>query len=270
MGHVMNARGPIYFMAVEKCAGNSIVAILRSGIEAHELCPPPLDGTWAWQPDEVRGYRLYVGHFTTDFMKGMGPGGIKLTMLRHPLSRAVSLYDFWRSYTWDFIRTSLPPVNGPAVAKSLTLSEFLSTSIISLDSIYNTAASQLLGRRFKALMRDEDVAIAEAIAALRDFDWVGITELFEPSVAMLCELLDLPVPTSLPRDNSTYDAADDPTREPVEKSVPSEADRRRILENNRVDLAIYEEGRKIMEERMRARAASGQSFGRLAVGESAP
>ena len=259
----MNARGPIYFMAVEKCAGNSIVAILRSGIEAHEMCPPPLDGTWAWQPDDVRGYRLYCGHFTTDFIKGMGPGGVTLTMLRHPLGRAVSLYDFWRSYRWDFIRTSLPPINGPAVAKSLTLSEFVDTSTISLDSIYNTAASQLLGRRFRELMKDEDAAIAEAIKALREFDWVGITELFEPSVAMLCELLDLPVPTSIPRDNSTYDTSDDPTREPVEKTVPSDDDRRRILENNRVDLAIYQEARRILEERMRRRTTSRPTTSRL-------
>jgi hypothetical protein len=243
-------------MAVEKCAGNSIVAILRSGIDANEMCPPPLDGTWAWQADEVRGYRLYCGHFTTDFINGMGPGGLKLTMLRHPLSRAVSLYDFWRSYRWDFIRTSLPPVNGPAVAKSLTLSEFLNTSTISLSSIYNTAASQLLGHRFKELRLDEDAAIAEAIAVLRGFDWVGITELFEPSIASLCELLDLAVPTSLPKDNSTYDTSDDPTREPVEPTVATDDERRRILENNRIDMAIYQEARKILEERLQTRAAS--------------
>jgi hypothetical protein len=100
-----------------------------------------------------------MGHFDIDFAQSIQQDGVYLTMLRDPIMRLISLYDFWRSYTWDFIRTNLPPLptNGPAVAKSCTFLEFLGTNNeFSKTHISNPAARQLLGHRFKELERRED------------------------------------------------------------------------------------------------------------------
>lgn len=240
-------------MHIPKCAGKSVFSIVSRKFDRTEICPQPPYGTWKWTPGEVRGYSLYSGHFSTDFVEEMGTGGSKLVIMRHPLSRIVSLYDFWRSYRWDYIRSSLPPppLNGPALAKSGSLTNFLSTtSDFGVSRIYNTAARQVLGRRFAQLWPDEDAIISESIGALRGFAWVGISELFQPSIALLCALLQLAAPPSQPVEGVTYDVSTDPNREPVAKSEPTESDIERILEGNRVDLALYAEGRKILEERI--------------------
>lgn len=244
---------PIFFMHIPKCAGKSVFSILSRKFDRTQICPQPPYGTWQWTAGEVRGYSLYSGHFSTDFVEEMATGGAKLVIMRHPLSRIVSLYDFWRSYRWDYINSSLPapPFNGPALAKSGSLMNFLeTTSEFGVSRIYNTAARQVLGRRFAQLWPNQDAIISESIAALRGFAWVGISELFGPSAALLCELLQQPVLTPEPLEGATRDVSTDPNREIVSRSKPTALEVERILEGNRVDLALYAEGRKILEERI--------------------
>jgi len=244
---------PIFFMHVPKCAGKSVFSILSRKFDRAQICPQPPYGTWQWKASEVRGYSLYSGHFSTDFVEEMATGGSKLVIMRHPLSRVVSLYDFWRSYRWDYIRSSLPPppFNGPALAKSGSLMSFLeTTSEFGVSRIYNTVARQVLGRRFAQLWPNEDAIISESISALRGFAWVGISELFSPSAALLCAMLQLPVASPEPLEGVTHDVSTDPHREMVSKSKATAVEAERILEGNRVDLALYEEGRKILQERI--------------------
>jgi Sulfotransferase family len=235
-------RLPIFFMHVPKCAGKSIHVLLSQKVSARDICPQPPHGVWTWRADEVRGYALYSGHFFYDFIREIDPNGTKLTILRHPLSRVVSTYDFWRSYHWEYIRESLPEVNGPAVAKAGTFGDFLESGSDFVQTyIYNTAARQLLGSKFATIWPDDEALIAQSREVLRGFDWVGVTEAFEPSMRSLSQLLGLRPPRTQPREGLTYDAQTDPNRELVEKTQPTEAERRRILEGNRVDLALYEE-----------------------------
>lgn len=244
------ARLPLLFMHIPKCAGTSAFSLLRAAFDESEICPLPGDGTWSWQPDDVRGYKLICAHFSGDFLEAMGDRGTRLIMLRQPVNRVVSLYDFWRSHRWDYIRSTFPPgpYNGPTIAKSMSFSEFLESEYAA-ENIYNGAARQLLGRRFDSLTPDDDSAAASCRRALRDFAWIGIAERFESSISTLCRLLGLPAPVSVPRENSTYElGAAHPICEPVEKTVPSGEQRRRIEDGNRLDMAMYQEGLQISEE----------------------
>jgi hypothetical protein len=234
---------PIFLMHVPKCAGISVVAFLSQAFAPDEICPTEIHGEWRWQPAEVPEYKLYAGHFSMEFVRAIGRQGTMLIMLRHPLSRALSLYDYWRSYRWDFINEHLPPYPncGPAVAKRFDLPEFLDQPF-PVDKIYNACARQILGTRFDALMPDEEATIAEATAALRAFHWIGLVESFDQSIARLGALLGLPVPQTLPRENDTAQlaAANPGAFEPVEKTHPTDQDCRRILALNKVDMAVYE------------------------------
>jgi|SRR6516164_9596817 len=247
----MNAQQlPIFLMHVPKCAGFSVIAFLGQAIAPNEICPITIDGKWTWTPAQVPDYKLYAGHFSVDFVRAMGGRGTMLIMLRHPLARAVSLYDYWRSYRWDFINEHFPPYpnNGPAVAKRFALLEFLDQPF-AIDNVYNHCSRMLLGNRFDELAPDEDATIAEATAALREFDWVGLVERFDHSIARLGALLELPVPQTLPRENDTAAlGVANPAFEPVVPTRPNEAERDKILRLNRIDLAVYEAAAKLAQQ----------------------
>jgi Sulfotransferase family len=242
-------RLPIFFMHIPKCAGKSVHALLTQKIDASHICPQPPYGVWTWRADEVRGYELYSGHFSVDFINEVNPNGTKLTTLRHPVDRVISTYDFWRSYRWDYIRTALPPINGPAIAKASSLSVFLATdSEFVRRHIHNAAARQLLGSKFEAIWPDKDALILEAREVLRGFDWVGVTEAFEQSLRSLSKFLGLRAPRSEPREGLTYDVRTDSDRERVDKSQPTVQERGRILDDNQVDLALYEEACALLQQ----------------------
>jgi len=77
-------------------------------------------------------------------------------------------------------------------------------------------------------------------------------ELFEPSVVLLSAALGLDKPPFSERANSTpVRSDDDPVYERIEPTIPTEEERERILEGNRIDLALYTEGRKAVEDRIR-------------------
>ena len=163
---------PMFFVHIDKTGGLSIIEVLRKYFEPNEICAHTPNK--AWLPGDLPGYKLYAGHFTYDFFTGQG--GTKLIMMRHPVARIVSLYDFYRSHRPEYLATVQPRLPGPALARSGNLTNFLHTTdpdVIEPSS--NTVAHRLLGYRYYELMPDEDAVIAESIRQLRDFAWVGIT-----------------------------------------------------------------------------------------------
>lgn len=253
------ARGPsqipqtakVFFLTVPKCAGTSVAAYITSLFRNEEVCPAPWAGIWTHRAEDVDCYRLFQGHFDHDFIDGFQGPKIKLTILREPCNRLVSLYDFWRSYSWDYIRTELPPppVNGPAVAKSSGFSDFLkTTNPFARDHIYNKAARQILGAEFEELAHNQDTIIERCIRRLETFDWVGITEEFQRSIRDLSILLGTPEPPVEIRSNRTY-YADARGTERVARTEPSAEQIALMQELTHCDIAIYNHARRMLKMR---------------------
>lgn len=254
-GESFNAAAlPLFLMHVPKCAGTSVFSYLRQWFDVSEICPLPPHGVWEWHAHEVPGYRLYAGHFSSDFVEEFGLRGTRLIIMRHPLDRVVSLYDFWRSYRWEYIRSSLAPMpnNGPAIAKAGDLTAFLRAEIpFTMAQIYNPVARQLAGRKYGLLWPDEDAIVGTALEALQKFDWIGISESFTDSLGLLSKILGLPKPAVVPRELSTYELApNDVGREGVRKTEPTGEETKRIMRGNRIDLAIYDEAYRLLRSRL--------------------
>jgi hypothetical protein len=239
---------PVYFMHVPKCAGVSIFSVIAAQFAERNICPRPKDGGWHWTASDVPGYTFYAGHFTRDFLDSAQMRGTRLIMVRHPLARVISLYDYWRSHTWGYIRSELPQppaYNGPAIAKRSTLREFLSAHDSQPNPLDNVVAQHLLGRDFTALQREPRAAIAAGIAALRSFDWVGVAEAFDASLRSLCELLRIP-PATPSRLNATYEIPSDGSREAITPTQPSPVESAEIVRRNQIDAALFVEARALL------------------------
>jgi hypothetical protein len=241
----------VFFMTVPKCAGTSIAVFLSSLFPHEEICPAPPAGIWVYRPEDVADYRLFQGHFDHDFISNFNEVGVQLTILREPSERLVSLYDFWRSYSWDYIHHNLPPLptNGPAVAKSCSFAEFLRTANPFVRTqIDNAAARQILGSEFERLVHDRDLLIERCLRQLETFDWVGITEEFQTSLQCLSNLFAAPCSNLDIRRNRTYEA-DAVGTERVTKTEPGSHELALMQRLTDIDCIIYDHARKMLVER---------------------
>ncbi|WP_223291891.1 sulfotransferase family 2 domain-containing protein [Defluviicoccus vanus] len=242
----------VFYLHIEKTAGNSVGEYLLSLFPEEEICPAAYAGIWDYEPTKVEQYRLFHGHFYHDFIDAFPGPKIKLTMLREPCSRIVSLYDFWRSFTWEHIRTNLPPINGPALAKSCSFAEFLRIpDVLPRWGVSNVSCRQILGREYQQLEGEPDTALAQCIRRLETFDWVGITEDYQRSMFLLAHVLGAPEPPVETRLNRTYHADADGT-EAVAKTVPSAEDLALLQTLNTLDTALHDHARQMLERRYAA------------------
>ncbi len=230
-------------MHVPKTAGNSVVWVLTTGLPGLTIAPSPAFGVWTHRAERIGGYDLYSGHFDFDFLEAVAPA-FRLTVLRHPVARMVSLYDYWRGFGDEHIAaiSRSVPDNGPRFAASVGFADFIRSPTPFVRShVENGLTRQLLGRRYDALAADGGAMIALASRRLASFDWIGVTERFDASLQALAELLDLDIPVPMPRLNGSYAASPQgPARRPIRPTQPGRAETKLILEKNFGDLALYE------------------------------
>jgi hypothetical protein len=202
---------------------------------------PADGGPWAHDPAAVAHYRLFSAHFDLDFIDTVDSNGFKLTILREPRARVVSLYDFWRSITdeWADANLEAAPFNAPRYARSVTFAEFIrSDNPPMVSSVSNSMARQLLGRRFEGLADDTLGAANAAFAALLRFDWFATTEGLSAAILELAGTLGASPPERTHRHNTYEPEASEP-RIAVGRTHPTPADLKHLASINRIDAELY-------------------------------
>jgi len=232
-----------FFMHVPKTGGISLSSLLRGAFRPHEVCPPSIgDGRWRHRATNVAHYKLFLGHFNTDFINAVDREGFKITILRHPRDRVISTYDFWRSAPNDWNK-QLTEVDedAPSYAKRVTFSEFLKSDIPwVLDGISNSIARQLLGSDFSAYAHNQDAATREACDRLSGFDWYTTTECLSEDLPSLARLFGISEPSdTIIHLNRTYDYEPNEQRPAVVKTTPTEGELQQIDDLNTIDTALY-------------------------------
>lgn len=232
----------IFLMHVPKTGGISLALFFRGLFEAESICPPPRrGGVWNYTPEEVRQYRMFAGHFDVDFIESVDPQGITLTILRDPVSRTISLYDFWRSISPEWADEFLgdAPINAPRFARSHSFSAFLRTdNTLVQHAISNAATRQLLGKRYDVLASKPVKAAQAAFTRLHKFDWFGTTENLTVGLSQLAQRLGVSPPDK-PHVNRTYSPEAGEPRGEVIRTIPSTTDLQYCAALNQIDLRLY-------------------------------
>jgi hypothetical protein len=227
------------FMHLPKTGGNSVYQVITRHVPSLRICPSPRLGVWDHQLDHPQNYDFYAGHFDYDFFDVIGRGALKLTMVRHPVARMVSLYDYWRGFAAEQISdiSKEVPDNGPLFASSVDFETFVGcpTPFVRTHT-ENGLTRQLLGRSYNELKPKPGEMIDKAHRLLSTFSWVGVTENFEKSIRPLSDLLGFKMSGEIPEMNSSYHGLG---RRQITRTRPTDRAISIIEHFNRADLALY-------------------------------
>jgi hypothetical protein len=247
----------LFFLHIPKAGGLSLISILDQRFSPEAICDlhsAREPGLFLRFPRRsfrrirfVRGHFLF-GPFDGGIYRYIAPNPIIAAVLREPVSRLVSAYRY-------ICRTPANRRYASVVGGGLSLQDYVRDARF-VDETSNVQTRMILGAfpRPAAGLGDEAMGFL-AKERLEQFAFVGIAERFEETVALLMGTFGWPEVRMIPRLNADPD--------PQPRDIPDDV-RGEILQRNRLDVLLYEHGRRLFEDRLRARAA-----GRLSLGERA-
>lgn len=260
------AHSPLFFFHNPKAAGSSIRSIIERQFDETARSPiiendkdehDALGGDYA----QFRGYGYYGGHFGRDVFDAVAEDHRPITNFRDPLSRIVSLYNFFR-FTVNPSAADLATERFFAVrsAKTQPFDRFVSCGDPRIEVyINNYHFRQLTGSCWSLAMRG---TLAEARSFIESMPWYYVCEHPDFSAFWAREVFGWRLPV-LPRENMTVGPADEMVRA-AELEQPV---RRVLYAKNQFDLALYGHA---VEGLVRRLSAVTVAEPRFQVDESAP
>ena len=205
-----NARAEkVVFVHLYKTGGTTLSEHLRACFPPEQVCADRDDALHAKSAGHLATCRLFFGHYCLQSCD-LIPGPKRMvTMLRHPVSRLVSLYYFWRAHSDALIQLRDLPMH--RLARRHRMADFFSLEEVRRSAIFNNAMVTLLGRSpiydhgEQEILLDENFEgalwLEAAKANLAGFAAFGLTERFDESVTMIFQALNLPRPAVIRTEN---------------------------------------------------------------------
>jgi len=240
------ASPPVVFYHIPKSAGTTLNRILKKNYPPENFVECGID-TYAfmadmktWSPERLAQVRLLQGHFPFGFHEALPGRARYFTILRDPVDRVVSYFYHARReprhYLYDQIHDN-----------HWTLKELLENGS---PLMMNNGQVRFISGVFGTVPFDEinEGHLATAIANLRTFEVVGLTEKFDLTLLLLQRAFGW-------RDISYRSVNVGENRRPTEAHSAEIIDA--VRRANRLDLALYEEARRLFAGEV---AAAGLSL----------
>jgi len=238
----------LFFLHIPKTAGTTLISLLDQHYVPEEICPEQLiSRIHEITPEKLSSYRLFRGHLDYDLYKRLPRKPVYITMLRDPVRRVASLYDFWR-------RNSEEWVAGYDVYQNIfreAINSDLYDFVCSPDEKIRLEVENNQTRRIVSHTRDpldgytheEILEIAKKRIA-DEFLFCGLVESFDESLQLLCYTLGWsPV--------ESYEMKMVTPKKYKTDDIPVKA-RDAILERNQLDIALYAFARDLFNQRYQA------------------
>jgi hypothetical protein len=197
----------LLFMHVPKTGGAALTGVLANRFATGDC----LELYFGPEPDlsEVDRYRYVSGHIDASFIQRFARPPFVLTLLRDPIDRALSTYSFTRSFPahYELPQTVRAGRAGGEEGSTIAREWWRLVPEYDLGELISRApevAGHILGnRQARALCAcpPGEERLADAIAALEQCDFVGLTDRLDESLEWLTRRLGWRDLSPLPRSN---------------------------------------------------------------------
>jgi hypothetical protein len=271
LAHLQLEPPPVYFMHLEKTAGSSLRRLLKMLYPSGQVLSvwTPRDLTHASYA-ELPHFRCYLCHLGAGFYDLVGRTDLAcVTLLREPVERTIShIYMRQRYFTEKSLRYHPDQRERLARLSTGDLRTCLDDALI-VHNLENFQCRQLgIAYDYRsyfsggnsvdifwpfnvtALTESHDIKqiAAQARQRLDGMAVVGITERFDESIAMLCDLVGVPPPAHPPRANIATQKAAVSIRSYRAKLEPDLVEQ--IEEMTRYDHELYTYAYELFEQQL--------------------
>ncbi len=238
----------LFFLHIPKTGGIAFSHHLQNQFGAQNVCPAKFWPEFTDMPHSTRcQYGLISAHLSFDIWRYLDHQPSYLTLLRHPVERVLSMYDFQRHFVGIFgvehnhdEVAALQRKVQSEVARGLL--SFLRSPDESVRLAVSNAQTLLIAGGNPRSMPEavEQDMLEKAKGNLREFAFVGLTERMQQSLNLLSYSFGW-----LPRESITLN--DTPHRVNRSDLPPDIVEL--IAEMNRLDLELYRYASQVFEER---------------------
>jgi hypothetical protein len=180
------------FVRIPKTGSTTLISILDAQFALSEICPYLVAELPHADPAELDRYRLFRDHFDYDIKNYLSRSPVYLTMLRHPIDRAISYYEFCKRGTnpgpFDQYLKQAANQGLKAFVCHPDPTIRIRTANLQIRQIAaglgNRHANPFEASPLESQYSDDDL-LALAKAHLQEFAFVGVTERFNDAVLLL-------------------------------------------------------------------------------------
>ncbi|MGF1522350.1 MAG: hypothetical protein ACFBSF_08540 [Leptolyngbyaceae cyanobacterium] len=236
----------LFFIHIPKTAGSTFNAFLDQQYAFTDIAPPEAfakgdeyihNGDPAGRLNYLKKFSLYRGHYGYNACQLFMPEYVTLTVLRDPVERVVSQYNFWRTEPEVLLENSTHDARSmAALARQLPLRDFFQTEHPLITRLFHNGQARPLATDFGCDL--EGQALQElALSHLEKIDYVGVTAAFDLFLRVLCERFGWHHPQQLQPLNTA--------RHSLQVEDLDQATLNAIMAKNEVDLALYKRAKEL-------------------------
>jgi Sulfotransferase family len=226
--------GQLFFIHIPKAAGTTFIGILDTRFAISDICPIhwPYERLIQEIPDaKLAEYKFIRGHFPYALVDRLLQRPVCISLLRKPVVRFISEFEQLQKEPLHHLHNEL---------RQLSLAECLKRPDL-VAYLANKATRYLGGGPTNIPLWEQKPNLSLAIERLHQLDFLGIVEHFSESLRMFCDTFDFPA-------IEEYEIKNVSPEQSRRKEIPKEVIEQ-IADLNREDLALYEHGLRLFNER---------------------
>lgn len=249
----------IIFLHLPKVGGSSMHSLLVKNFKKSDIYPERLDKISEYPVEKLNSYKLFSGHYAWNSLESIVGEKHIIVLFREPKNRILSLYYFWKSHTYKYLKEQ--NLKGFMIAKEMDLLNFLrydgEYSHLVLGNIDNAISFQMAGYNYNKILQNHNRQDAlqliqkKALLNLNSVDSVGILEKMDESIKLIMDDLDFEWDGVVPRENVFKNLQNSPLCESVEKEIITEEIESELKRLTIVDQIIYDEAVKKITQRLK-------------------